>query len=222
MYKNKKYCLITLLLLTILFTLITFTLSFDKIILRCEVKRIESKINQIISYANEYIECSSMTYYDESKEIRLYFKFEDYNKDNELEGMCKIADYVSQYIKNNPDSFLCWKKITLGSGNCDRLGDIKICNFDPATNESFSSSEQFDYGYFDGYFYNKEDFLLSKLENFNWFEILEFTSDTANDDYSILLEFQKLKEIRCNSNFFTKTEMESLRSHGIFIFFENS
>ena len=173
MYKKKKYCLITLLLLILLFTLIILALSFDKIILKCEVKSIESKINRIISDANEYIECSSMTYYDENKEIRLYFKFEDYNKDNELEGMCKIADYVSQYIKNNPASFLCGKKITLGSENCDRLGDIKICNFDPATNESFSSSEQFNYGYFDGYFYNKKDFSLSKLESFNWFEILE-------------------------------------------------
>lgn len=218
--KSKKFLILLIFFIFLLLALILTIFSYNKIILKCEVKSIESKINRIISDANEYIECSSVTYYDESKEIRLYFKFEDCNKSSELEGMCKIADYVSQYIKNNPASFLYGKKVTLGSENCDRLGDIKICNFDPATNESFSNSEQFDYGYFDGYFYSKEDFSLSKLKKFNWFEILEFTSDMTNDDYSVLLKFPKLKEIRCNSDFFSRAEMDSLYSHGIFIFSE--
>lgn len=95
------------------------------------------------------------------------------------------------------------EKITLGSESCDRLGDIIICNFDPATNERFSSSEQFHYGYFNGEFYRKEDFSLSKLEKFDWFEILEF-ADMKNDDISILLDFPQLKEVRCKRDFSRK------------------
>ena len=97
-----------------------------------------------VFYVNQYFEIHDETHGQE--------------KEGELERMCEIADYISRYIKNNPESFLYGKKITLSSESCDRLGDVKICNFDPETDETFSSSEQFHYGYFDGYFYPKEDF----------------------------------------------------------------
>lgn len=224
MSKRKKRHLTIAILIVLLFLISTiFLYDKDKATLKREAKNIESEINQIVCDANEYIECASMFYYDETEEIKLYFSFENYGQaeDSELEGMCRVADYVSKYIKNNPKSFLCGKKVTLGSECCDRLADIKICNFDPATNESFFSSEQFNYGYFDGYFYNKEDFSLSKLEKFNWFEILEFT-DMKNDDYSILLNFSQLKEIRCNSDFFTENEQDILQSKGAFISFNET
>lgn len=222
MGKRVKYFLIAL-VLTILMLLIIAMFFDNKAILRHEAKNIGSKINQTICIDNEYIECTSTFYYEESEQIKLYFNFENYGnaEDSELEGMCRVADYVSEYVKNNPKSILYGEKITLGSECCCRLGDIKICNFDPATNESFSSSEQFNYGYFDGYFYNKEDFSLSKLEQFDWFEILEF-SDMTNDDYSILLDFPQLKEIRCESDFFTETEQDILRSKGVFISFKET
>ena len=223
MNKRTKQFLIVL-ALTLLFLILILVIFFnDKAVLRHEAKNIESEINQTICMDNEYIKCTCMFYYEESEEIKLYFNFENYGnaEDSELEGMCRVANYVSKYIKNNPKSFLCGKKVTLGSECCNRLADIKICNFDPATNDSFFSSEQFNYGYFDGYFYNKEDFSLSKLEKFNWFEILEFT-DMTNDDYSILLNFSQLKEIRCKSDFFTGAEQDILKSKNVFISFKET
>lgn len=87
-------------------------------LLKHEAKIIEYEINQIICNGNEYIECSSIFYYEETEEIKLYFCFENYS---ELEGMCRVANYVSEYVNNTPNSFLCGKKITFGSECCDRL-----------------------------------------------------------------------------------------------------
>lgn len=224
MNRKTKCFLIVLLLSILLFLTLGITISCgDKIVLKHEAKHIESEINQTICIEKERIKCTYLSYHEESSEIKMYFEIydetHDQEKEGELERMCEIADCVSQYIKNNPRSFFCGKKITLGSESCDRLGDIIICNFDPETNEPFSSAEQFHYGYFDGYFYPKEDFSLSKLEKFDWFEILAF-ADMTNNDASVLLDFPQLQEIRCKSNFFTKAEQSQLRSEGVFLAFD--
>ncbi|WP_276690111.1 hypothetical protein [Ruminococcus callidus] len=223
MNQKAKHFLIVLALSVCLFlTLVLVVSCYDNVAFKYETKYIESEINRTICVENERIRCTYPSYHKGSNKIEMYFEIHDethgQEKEGELERMCEIADYISRYIKNNPESFLCGKKITLSSESCDRLGDVKICNFDPETDETFSSSEQFHYGYFDGYFYPKEDFSLSKLERFDWFEILEFT-DMTNDNASSLLHFPQLKEIRCERDFFTTTEQERFRSKDIFLSF---
>ena len=224
MNRKAKHFLIVLILSILLFLALVLTISCgDKIVLKHEAKHIESEINQTICIEKERIRCTHLSYHEESSEVKMYFEIYDetldQEKEGELERMCEIANCVSQYIKNNPRSFLTGKKITLGSESCDRLGDIIICNFDPETNEAFSSAEQFHYGYFDGSFYPKADFALSKLERFDWFEILAF-ADMTNDNASVLLDFPQLQEIRCKSNFFTKAEQSLLRSEEISLAFD--
>lgn len=219
--KTKHFLIALALAVRLILTSALVVSCYDNVAFRYETKYIEYKINQTICVENERIKCTSLSYHEESNEIKMYFENSGQEKESALVRMCEVADYISKYIKNNPRSFLCGKKITLGSESCDRLGDIIICNFGPATNERFSSSEQFHYGYFNGEFYRKEDFSLSKLEKFDWFEILEF-ADMKNDDISILLDFPQLKEIRCKRDFFTETEQELLRSKDIFLSFKET
>lgn len=223
--KTKRLFIVLALSVRLFLTLALVVSCYDKIAFKYEINYIEYEINQTICAENERIKCTYPSYHKERSEIEMYFEIydetHDQEKEGELERMCEIADDVSRYIKSHPGSFLYGKKITLGSESCDRLGDVKICNFDPATDETFSGSEQFHYGYFDGSFYRKEDFSLSKLERFDWFEILEF-ADMTNDDASVLLHFPQLKEIRCERDFFTGTEQELLRSREIFLSFKET
>lgn len=221
--KTKHFLIVLALSVCLFLTLVLVVSCYDNVAFKYETKYIESEINRTICVENERIRCTYPSYHKGSNKIEMYFEIHDethgQEKEGELERMCEIANCVSQYIKNNPRSFLTGKKIALSSESCDRLGDIIICNFDPETNEPFSSSEQFHYGYFDGCFYPKADFALSKLERFDWFEILEF-ADMTNDNASVLLHFPQLQEIRCKSNFFTKAEQSQLRSKEISLAFD--
>lgn len=109
--KTKHFLIVLALSVRLFLTLVLVISCYDNVAFKYETKCIESEINRTICVENERIKCTYPSYHKESNEIEMHFEIHDethgQEKEDELERMCEIADYISRYIKNNPESFLC-------------------------------------------------------------------------------------------------------------------
>lgn len=108
--KTKHFLIVLALSVCLFLTLVLVVSCYDNVAFKYETKYIESEINRTICVENERIKCTYPSYHKKSNEIEMYFEIHGQEKEGELERMCEIADYISRYIKNNPESFLCGKK----------------------------------------------------------------------------------------------------------------
>ena len=100
MNRKTKHFLIALAVRLILTSALVVS-CYDNVAFRYETKYIEYKINQTICVENERIKCTSLSYHEESNEIKMYFENSGQEKESALVRMCEVADYISKYIKNN-------------------------------------------------------------------------------------------------------------------------
>lgn len=180
--------------------------------LKYEMSQIAKELNEVACNGDEYIKYHC--WYDEQNNyIEISFDLVEYAFGTELNGMFGIAAYFNDYMEAHSKSFFKDKKISLNLIYMDAIGCIQICNFDPETDEMFSGNSRFGYGRF----WSLHKTCLSELKLFDQLEILCLTSYVVNDDYSVLLSFPELKEIRCESPLFSEEEIEELKMNGIIV-----
>ena len=72
--KTKHFLIALALAVRMILTSALVVSCYDNVAFRYETKYIEYKINQTICVENERIKCTSLSYHEESNEIKMYLK----------------------------------------------------------------------------------------------------------------------------------------------------